>query len=247
MPEGADPADLIGAEGADAFTRRLDAARVVPDYEARRVVRQSDLRTPDRRDQALERVRPLVQQLPANSATRDELVAFLADRLDVPVEYVEAQRPAPSRDATPAPRPSAPAPRPAEAVARAERDFLAMCLAAEKAGREYLDRADDALFTSDVMRMVRRHLLANFEDPLGALPDDDPALAAVVTEVAMRGQEQASSLHALRLTFLQLELRKLDRQVRHAHRDGDFQRQRALLPERESVKEQIHDLMGQTT
>ena len=61
----------------------------------------------------------------------------------------------------------------------------------------------------------------------------------------MRGQEERASAQSLRLTFLQLELQRVDRQLRHAARDEDFERQRALWPVRESVKLQIDELMGQ--
>jgi hypothetical protein len=93
---------------------------------------------------------------------------------------------------------------------------------------------------------VRDHLVAHFEDPLGQLPEDDPGLAALVTDVAMRGEEEHVSGDALRLTFLQLELQRVMRQLRHAERDGDLERQRELWPIRESVRVQIDELMGQT-
>jgi hypothetical protein len=120
-----------------------------------------------------------------------------------------------------------------------------MCLAEPSQGREYLGRLDDDHFSSDPLRRVRDHLLGHFEDPLAELPDEDPSLAALVTEVAMRGQEEQTSPEGLRLTFLQLELQRVDRQLRRAAREEDFERQRALWPVRESVKVQIDELMGQ--
>ncbi len=62
----------------------------------------------------------------------------------------------------------------------------------------------------------------------------------------MRGGEEHSSAEALRLTFLQLELQRVNRRLRHAERDRDLERQRELWPVRESVKVQIDELMGQT-
>ena len=96
------------------------------------------------------------------------------------------------------------------------------------------------------MRRVRDHLIEHFDDPLAELPEDDPALAAAVTDVVMRGEEEHASGEALRLTFLQLELQRVKRQLRHAERDGDLERQRELWPVRESVRVQIDELMGQT-
>ena len=121
-----------------------------------------------------------------------------------------------------------------------------MCLSEPSQGREYLERLDDDHFSSDALRRVRDHLLEHFDDPLAELPADDPSLAALVTEVAMRGQEEQASSEGLRLTFLQLELQRVDRQLRHAARDEDFERQRALWPARESIRSQIDELMGQS-
>jgi hypothetical protein len=133
-----------------------------------------------------------------------------------------------------------------EAVARAEREFLSMCLADATNGREYLERLEADHFSSAALRRVRDHLAAHFDDPLADLPEDDPALAALVTDVVMRGEEEHASGEALRLTFLQLELQRVKRQLRHAERDGDLGAQRALWPVRESVRVQIDELMGQT-
>ena len=121
-----------------------------------------------------------------------------------------------------------------------------MCLAEREHGREYLERLEDEHFSSDALRAVRDHLVAHFDDPLADLPVDDPILSALVTEVAMRGQEEQASPEALRLTFLELELQRLERDLRHATRENDFEKQRDLWPVREGVKAQINELMGQT-
>ena len=62
----------------------------------------------------------------------------------------------------------------------------------------------------------------------------------------MRADEEEVSAEVVRLTFLQLELQRVKRQLRHAERDGDLERQRELWPVRESVRVQIDELMGQT-
>ena len=244
MPEGDDPAELVAAEGADGFARRIDGARLVPDFEARRVVAQADLGSPRGRDRALEQVRPLVAALPANSATRDDLVEFVADRLDVPSEYVTSQvsAVAPPR---PAAAPAAEAPRApqADAFERREREFLAMCIAMGEIGSEYLTRASDDHFSSAVVRRARAHLAAHPDDPLADLPADDPPLAAVVTDVAMR--DRSVDAHALAFQFAQLERDRVERQLRRAVRDGDEELQRQLAPERMRILNSINDLMGQ--
>jgi DNA primase len=244
MPEGQDPAELIAAEGADGFTGRIDSARLVPDFEARRVVAQADLGSPRGRDRALEQVRPLVAALPANSATRDDLVGFLADRLDVPSQYVTSAVSAPPARPQPAAGGSQPAQAlPLDAYERRERTFLAMCLAAGELGREYLERTDADYFSSDVLRRGRTHLVRHFDDPLADLPADDPPLTALVTDVAMRDQQVDARV--LVIEYEQIALERVQRQIRRAQRDGDLGRLRELGPEQMRIKEQINELMGQ--
>jgi DNA primase len=241
LPEGTDPAELVAAEGAEDFERRIGGARLVPDFEARRAVAAADLGSPRGRDQALEQVRPLVAALPANSATRDDLVGFLADRLDVPAEYVTSKVSAPPRRV--ATESAAPAAVPTDAFERRERGFLAMCLAAGPDGLEYLERVDDDHFSSDVLRRGRAHLVANFDDPLADVPSDDPPLAALITDVALR--EQDDDPRTLALAFNQLERDRIERLLRRAVRDGDEEKQRELAPERMRILSQINELMGQ--
>jgi DNA primase len=241
MPEGMDPADLIAAEGPDEFSSRIEAARLVPDFEARRVVAQADLGSPRGRDRALEQVRPLVAALPANSATRDDLVRFLADRLDVPSDYVTSQVAAPPRPAAPVDPPAAvTAP---DAYERRGRDFLSMCLASGGVGYEYMQRAAEDHFSSNLLRRTYVHLLEHFEDPLAELPADDAPLAALITDVAMR--EQHVDQLALSVAFVQLEKDRVERLLRRAEHEGDEDRQRELQPERMRILSELRDLMGQ--
>jgi DNA primase len=248
MPEGMDPAELIGAHGPEAFRERLDKAREVPDFQARRVVAQADLGTSRGRDQALVEVRPLVAALAQKPATRDELVRYLSDRLDVPRDYLFGRHtsatPPPAADPGPE-QPARPRPPQLDAVARAERSFLTMCVSSEL-GHEYVSRLTPGHFSSEPLRRVRDHLERHWDDPLAALPDEDPTLAALIKDVVMRADESHVSEDVLRLDFLQLELRRVDRGLRHAMQDGDLGTQRALAPERQGLKEQIDELMGAT-
>jgi DNA primase len=246
MPEGRDPAELVAEEGPGAFRERLDKARDVPDFQARRIVALADLNQPGGRDEALAQVRPLVAQLGTKPATRDELVRYLSDRLDVPREYLLAHSPAPFT--RPAPRedqPSPPRRLHLDAVAKSERSFLTMCVSSEL-GHEYVSRLQADHFSSGPLRRVRDHLDQHWSDPLAALPDDDPMLTALIKDVVMRADETHVSEDVLRLDFLQLELRRVDRRLRHAEQDGDLEAQRTLAPERQGLKQQIDELMGAT-
>src|SRR3954447_17781658 len=125
MPEGSDPADLIAEKGPDEFRDRLDKARLVPDFQARREARQADLDSPRGRDDALAKVRPMVAELAAKPATRDELVRYLSDRLDVPRDYLLGPSPAALARTEPvAEGPAVPRVLRLDGVAKAERLFL---------------------------------------------------------------------------------------------------------------------------
>src|SRR5918992_560316 len=90
MPEGTDPADLVANGGAEAFAERLGSALAMIQFQVRRVLADAELGTPTGRDRALEEARGLIAATPERTAMRDELVREVADRLDVPAEYVRA-------------------------------------------------------------------------------------------------------------------------------------------------------------
>jgi len=191
------------------------------------------------------------------------LVRQVADRLDVPTDYVIAhrgasprvrqqsaapQRSAPQRSE---PQPSGPQPsatQPSGGVSplSAERAFLAMCLGAGELGRQYLERLSQAHFSSDVGYRARTHLTAHFEDPLAGLPAEDPALAALVTGAAMEaGDQEAVTEPVLHMSFLQLELRRVERGLRRAAEQGDHPRQADLAGARQQVRREMDAVMGQ--
>jgi DNA primase len=257
MPEGTDPADMLAADGADAFGKRLGDALAMIQFQVRRVLADADLGTPTGRDKALEEARGLIAATPERTAMRDELVREVADRLDVPVDYVReaASRPrsraVPSASAGGAATASAgilPAGASAGEVAfRAEREFLARCLASGELGREYLSRPTDEQLSSDATRRARNHLAEHFEDPLVELSVDEPALAALVTDVALAAQEQpASSEAVLRMSILQLEKRRIEREIRRAAQAGDHSRQSELAKAEQRVRGELDEVMGQT-
>ncbi|HEX5896089.1 MAG TPA: DNA primase [Thermoleophilaceae bacterium] len=243
MPEGTDPADLVAREGPDAFIERIKRAVPMIEFQVRRVLADADLDTPAGRDLPLEEARKLISVVPERTATRDALVREAADRLDVPVDYVLAPAPAPR-----APAPSQSAPSSAgELSLRTEREFLTRSLSSGELGRQYLARPEDEQFSSDQMRRARAHLVAHFEDPLAALPEDDPALAALVTDVAVAALERPPSEDLiLRMSILQLEQRRIEREIRRASQDGDHARKSLLAAAEQKVRDEMGTVMGQT-
>jgi DNA primase len=95
LPDGRDPAELVAEEGVQAFRALLGSAMSVAEFEVRRVLAAADLDSGAGRDRALAEVRPLIASVEEKTATRDELVRYVADRLDVPTAYLMTQLTAP--------------------------------------------------------------------------------------------------------------------------------------------------------
>jgi DNA primase len=240
MPEGTDPADLVGLDGADSFIERMQRAVPMIEFQVRRVLADADLDTPSGRDQALGKARKLISAVPERTATRDELVRVAADRLDVPLDYVMARSPAVLE-------PSAPILTSAGDVLRAERELLTLCLSSGELGREFLARPQDDHFSLDLHRRARDHLVEHFDDPLAALPEDDPALGALVHDVAFAAQERPpTDERVLRMSLLELERRRIEREIKRATQDGEHSRKTQLAADEQKVKHELGALMGQT-
>ncbi|MEA2405938.1 MAG: primase [Thermoleophilaceae bacterium] len=243
MPEGTDPAELVNSEGAASFTERMDRAAPMIEFQVRRVLADADLDTPSGRDKALGEARNLISAVPDRTATRDALVREAADRLDVPVDYVMAPT-APVAASAPAMPAQA---SPGELALRAEREFLTRCLSSNGLGRDYLSRPADDQFSSDLLRRARDHLVLHFDDPLAAIPEDDPALGALVTDVALAALERPPTGElVLRMSILQLEQRRIDREIRRATQDGDHSRKSELAAAEQRVRDELGTVMGQS-
>ena len=85
MPEGEDPADMLGGEGpgssaAERFVRLVEEAVDLSVFHVGTLLDDADLATPDGRDRALDEVVPVLKGMP-DSITRDELVRDVGERL----------------------------------------------------------------------------------------------------------------------------------------------------------------------
>jgi DNA primase len=251
MPEGLDPADLLAGGGADSIGALLDGSIAMIQFQVRRLLADADLDTPSGRDRALEEARGLIKA--AQPAMRQQLIRELADRLDVPADSIKLalehdSAPAAAPRFNRAPEPVLPAGVSAGEVAfRAEREFLVLSLASGDLGREFLARPTDEQLSSDATRRARAHLVEHFDDPLADLSVDEPALAALVTDVALAAQEQPPTTEAvLQMSILQLERRRIEREIRRAAQDGDYARQSELAAAEQRVRGELDEVMGQT-
>jgi hypothetical protein len=120
-------------------------------------------------------------------------------------------------------------------------------LASGELGRGYLSHLSDDQLSTDATRRARDHLVAHFADPLAALSADEPALAALVTDVALAAQELPPTQETvLRMSILQLEKRRIEREIRRAAHDGDHARQSELAAAEQRVRGELDSVMGQT-
>jgi hypothetical protein len=187
----------------------------------------------------------LISAVPELTATRDALVREAADRLDVPVNLVltPPDRSAVATGTGPSPTVSA-----GELALRAEREFLTLCLTTGAVGRDYLARPADEDFSSDLFRRARRHLVEHFDDPLADLPQDEPAVGALVTDVAYAAQElPATKELVLQMSILQLQQRRIEREIKQVSQSGDPARQSELAAADQRVRSELGVVMGQMT
>ena len=253
MPEGKDPADLLaGGDGASAtaFRTALEAAEDLPVFHVHTLLDDGDLTSPAGRDRALDEVVAVIATLP-DSITREELLREVGDRLNAdpslvarrtaaavgaPRQPARAPEPAvagPGTDAETAPAPA----RALNARERRELALLAMCVRLPAEGAEMLGRLDDGHFSRPVAARARAWICDHLDDPLAGLDRGDEELFAYVTDVKMRAEEEPASAEAMELSFLELEVAKLDDQIAAAATNGgtppvELQRRRAELTER---------------
>ncbi|HEX7297982.1 MAG TPA: DNA primase [Solirubrobacteraceae bacterium] len=227
LPVGNDPADLVAAEGPRAMAERVEASVPFVRFRVERELGAGDLSSAEGKDAVIAALRPVFAQIPP-SAMREELVGLVADRTELAPALVaswlaQADRPAAaaSREAGAAgagngapQRAGAAHPASLDATGRAERAFLAQCLAAPAVGREALAGLDlEATFTSDLTRRAAAHLRERLGGASAELPAGDDELATLVAEVVVRAGEMRPSEAALEGERLTLELLDIERQI----------------------------------
>ncbi len=238
LPAGADPADLIQRDGAEAIAKAVEKSVPFVRFRVERVLAAGDDSTPEGRDRMIDELRPVFAQLPP-SAMRMELTRVASGRLAVPESFFEQQlaaAPAQPRREAPARGGGAAAPaaqrqrngtrREGKALsgrADTERAFLALCIASPEEGEQALQGLDiDQHFSSELLRRAARHLRAgNLREPMAAASADgsleeDPELKALLTELVVAAGRDASHPAMLEAQRLQLELARVERQIQQA-------------------------------
>jgi DNA primase len=243
MPEGEDPAEMIGEQGgAERFRELISSAVELPEFQVGLVLDGADVSSPSERDRALAEAAPVLAEM-GESASRDELVRTVAERLDLDPAMVigrvasartRAQAGQLAQGADEAP--GAPALTSRE---RRERALLAMCIAEPKAGRQVLERLRTEHLSSSQAVAALEWLRDHLEEPLAGLPREDDQLVALVTQLVMTAEREPASPEAMELNLMQLEQRRIEDQIGEAEQQGDYQRRAELNRERAALVERI--------
>ncbi len=222
LPADQDPAQLAAAEGADGVRERIAGAIPFVSFLVERIVARSDVRSLEGRDRALKELRPIFASLPPG-LLRDELGRRVADALGLSGGQLSAlyrperagrQAPSGTTAASAASRP----PGLLDPAVRAERAFLALCIALPAAGEGALQRIDlEEHITSVRLRRAAGHLAGRLESPLSDLPGEDEALARTVADLVERaGRAGEVKPEHIEQQWLYLELGRLERAIRRA-------------------------------
>jgi DNA primase len=200
---------------------RVDASVPFVRFRVERELSAGDLSSAEGKDAAIAALRPVFAQIPP-SAMREELVGLVADRTELAPALVaswlaQGSRPA-AAPAGNGPRRAAPPASPAalDALGRAERSFLAQCLAAPVAGRDALATLDlDTWFSSEGTRRAAAQVLADLTNGTSSQPEDDE-LGKLIASLRVLSGGMPSSEAALEAERLGVEVQRVRRDIEAA-------------------------------
>ncbi|HEY2142551.1 MAG TPA: DNA primase [Solirubrobacteraceae bacterium] len=231
LPGGADPAELVQREGAEAMNAAVKESVPFVRFRVERVLASGDHSSPEGRDRMIEELRPVFATLPP-STTRMELTQMVSGRLSLPESVMETLL-APRRGGDGGSGRGDSSTGGGASVTRAngllrredpERTFLALCIASPEEGALALGELEvEELFTSALLQRAARHLRAGrLREPMsdpdgeeGALERDSQLKDLLAELVVEAGREQAHPA-MLDVQRLQLELACMDRRIQAA-------------------------------
>ncbi|HTD57271.1 MAG TPA: DNA primase [Solirubrobacteraceae bacterium] len=212
LPAGADPAELVQRDGAQAIEEAVGRAVPFVRFRVERVLAGGDDATPEGRDRMVAELRPVFATL-APSAMRMELTRLVSGRLGLseglaetllaatPSRSQSAERPAgrrtPGGSAHGEHRPlrgpgaaggnGSQASRVLAAREDTERAFLALCIATPAHGQLALAEVEiDGVFTSELLRRAAKHLEdGHLGEPLKGVDAEDRELVSLLAELTV--------------------------------------------------------------
>jgi DNA primase len=250
LPDGTDPAELIERAGGDALRERVAASVPFVKFHVERILDRSDLTSAEGRDRTFSQLQSALRDLPKNAFGQD-LLRHVAGKLELSesrlATLIESSAPRTLGPATGATQNGGGTPtngvESLDQGVRAERTFLALCVALPQAGARTLFEIDpEQLITSELLRRAARHLAGRTHSPLADLPEGDDELARAVADLVDRagraGQVTGDQLEHARLV---LEQARIDRAIRRVKSEGgtgiaDLAREReAVMAARRTV------------
>jgi len=274
LPAGADPAELIQRDGAEAMQALAKGSISFVRFRAERVLASGDPSNTEEQDRMIEELRRVFAELPP-SALRMELTQTVDSRMALrdglaeqllaaparaPVRGAERGRGATTRGGGTGgagdggEQSRARQPRASEMTRReeTERAFLALCIAAPDDGALALAGLDvDEHFSSGLLRRAARHLCAGeLRAPMSELAgaderlEDDPQLKGLLAELVVEAGREQPDGAMLEVQRLQLELARVDRQIQRA-RGQDGGDINALAQHKAEVKRDFDRAYGQ--
>jgi DNA primase len=254
LPKGLDPADLVQQQGADAARAIVESSMPFVRFQIERELEGGDLTQAEGKDNVIAALRPAFATLPP-SALREELLAHVADRLDLSPALVSSWLPAPSNGATgsngggPSVAASRRAPEPlpvsSDPAVRAERALLAYCVGMKDDGRETLSKLSDEAFTDELNRRAATYLREHWEAPTRGLDDaEDGALSRLVIGLVAAADQSDLSRAVLQSQLARVELAHINRQIAAAKiaRTGGITE---LVARRANVEQRLHQHLGE--
>jgi DNA primase len=245
LPPGSDPADLVVAEGARAMAERVEASVPFVRFQVERELGRADSSGSESKDAVIKAIRPVVKEV-SGGALHDELVALVANRMNLPPSMVAREL---ASEAGNLPG-GAVAPRndpgqqtrsldDFDPLRRAERSFLAQCLAAPTAGRDALAGLDlESWFASELTRRAAARLRGELASGTSEHPDDDD-LGKLIASLRVQSGSMPNSEAALEGERLGLELQRIGRDIESAKvaAAGDVSRLVARRQELERLRD----------
>ncbi len=250
LSEGADPAELLHARGAETMREAISRSVAFVRFRVERALAGGDDANPEGRDRLIEELRPVFATVPP-SAMRMELTRLVSGRLGLSEALAEGLL-APGGGQVLGARARGHDGQPVRTAERAagrsvaregdggsrasrvlaaredtERAFLALCIAAPEHGRVSLEEVDlDGIFTSDLVRRAAAHLRAGkLAEPLRGVDDEDRELVGLLAELTVEAgrwplAERSTKPAMLEVQQLQLQLASIDRRIHTARAQG---------------------------
>ncbi|HEY4097496.1 MAG TPA: DNA primase [Baekduia sp.] len=269
LPKGLDPADLVQQQGAEQAKAIVTSSVPFVRFQIERELEGGDLTQAEGKDNVIAALKPAFATLPP-SALREELLAHVADRLDLPPALVSSWLPAPADAAAAARgangggggsngngwngggggggaprREPEPLPVSSDPAVRAERALLAYCVGMKDDGRDTLAKLPDEAFTDELNRRAATYLREHWEAPVHALAEDeDEALRRLIIGLVAAADQGDLSRAVLQSQLARVELAHINRQIANAKvaRTGGITE---LVARRANVEQRLHQHLGE--